>query len=211
MKTPRIAIIDYKMCNLFSVEHACRHLNADAFVTSSPEDVAAADAVVLPGVGAFKDAMDNLQTMGLVPEIRAAIRKGKPFLGICLGFQMLFTRSEEFGIHEGLDIFQGTVRAFPAAVGGKKIKVPHMGWSRISKAGSVDILSEVSDHDYMYFVHSFYVEPDDKSIIATTSEYEEFEFCSSVASESVYACQFHPEKSGDQGIKLLESWIRKIQ
>lgn len=211
MKTPRIAIVDYKMCNLFSVEHACLHLGADAFISSSPKEIANADAVILPGVGAFKDAMDNLRTSGLIPIIRDSIKSGKPFLGICLGFQMLFTRSEEFGVHDGLGILNGTVRSFPVEIDGKKIKVPHIGWNQILKINSTSILSGINNNDYMYFVHSYYVEPEDKSIIATTSEYEGFQFCSSVASGSVYACQFHPEKSGIKGIKLLDSWIRKIQ
>ena len=201
-----IAIIDYGMGNLRSVQKGLERAGGEAVVTRDIGQIESARGVVLPGVGAFSACMQNLGNFGLIDPIRAAIRKKKPFLGICLGFQLLFSESEEFGPQEGLDLFSGKVVGFHA---GKELKVPHMGWNRLEKKIQSPFLEGVSSGDYVYFVHSFYVVPDDSSIIATTTDYGE-SFVSSIATESLFACQFHPEKSQELGLRILANFGRFV-
>ena len=201
-----IAIIDYGMGNLRSVQKGLERAGGEAVVTRDIGQIESARGVVLPGVGAFSACMQNLGNFGLIDPIRAAIRKKKPFLGICLGFQLLFSESEEFGPQKGLDLFSGKVVGFHA---GKELKVPHMGWNRLEKKIQSPFLEGVSSGDYVYFVHSFYVVPDDSSIIATTTDYGE-SFVSSIATESLFACQFHPEKSQELGLRMLANFGRFV-
>ncbi|HEX5019025.1 MAG TPA: imidazole glycerol phosphate synthase subunit HisH [Candidatus Binatia bacterium] len=201
-----IAIIDYGMGNLRSVQKGLERAGGEAVVTRDIGQIESARGVVLPGVGAFSACMQNLGNFGLIEPIRAAIRKKKPFLGICLGFQLLFSESEEFGPQKGLDLFSGKVVGFHA---GKELKVPHMGWNRLEKKIQSSFLEGVSSGDYVYFVHSFYVVPDDSSIIATTTDYGE-SFVSSIATESLFACQFHPEKSQELGLRILANFGRFV-
>jgi len=201
-----IAIIDYGMGNLRSVQKGLERAGGEAVVTRDIGQIESARGVVLPGVGAFSACMQNLGNFGLIDPIRAAIRKKKPFLGICLGFQLLFSESEEFGPQKGLDLFSGKVVGFHA---GKELKVPHMGWNRLEKKIQSPFLEGVSSGDYVYFVHSFYVVPDDSSIIATTTDYGE-SFVSSIATESLFACQFHPEKSQELGLRILANFGRFV-
>lgn len=201
-----IAIIDYGMGNLRSVQKGLERAGGEAVVTRDIGQIESARGVVLPGVGAFSACMQNLGNFGLIEPIRAAIRKKKPFLGICLGFQLLFSESEEFGPQKGLDLFSGKVVGFHA---GKELKVPHMGWNRLEKKIQSPFLEGVSSGDYVYFVHSFYVVPDDSSIIATTTDYGE-SFVSSIATESLFACQFHPEKSQELGLRILANFGRFV-
>jgi len=201
-----IAIIDYGMGNLRSVQKGLERAGGEAVVTRDTGQIESARGVVLPGVGAFSACMQNLGNFGLIEPIRAAIRKKKPFLGICLGFQLLFSESEEFGPQKGLDLFSGKVVGFHA---GKELKVPHMGWNRLEKKIQSPFLEGVSSGDYVYFVHSFYVVPDDSSIIATTTDYGE-SFVSSIATESLFACQFHPEKSQELGLRMLANFGRFV-
>ena len=201
-----IAIIDYGMGNLRSVQKGLERAGGEAVVTRDIGQIESARGVVLPGVGAFSACMQNLGNFGLIEPIRAAIRKKKPFLGICLGFQLLFSESEEFGPQKGLDLFSGKVVGFHA---GKELKVPHMGWNRLEKKIQSSFLEGVSSGDYVYFVHSFYVVPDDSSIIATTTDYGE-SFVSSIATESLFACQFHPEKSQELGLRILANFGRLV-
>lgn len=201
-----IAIIDYGMGNLRSVQKGLERAGGEAVVTRDIGQIESARGVVLPGVGAFSACMQNLGNFGLIEPIRAAIRKNKPFLGICLGFQLLFSESEEFGPQKGLDLFSGKVVGFHA---GKELKVPHMGWNRLEKKIQSPFLEGVSSGDYVYFVHSFYVVPDDSSIIATTTDYGE-SFVSSIATESLFACQFHPEKSQELGLRILANFGRFV-
>jgi len=210
MVKPKIAIIDYKMCNLFSVEHACRYVGGDPIITTKPEDVRSADAVILPGVGAFHDAISNLRELGMDTAIIDVISGGIPFMGICLGFQLLFSSSEEFGTSNGLGVFNGAVRKFPRDVNGYTLKIPQMGWNSISINKESHILKGVNDDTYMYFVHSFYVLPEDNDIILTKTTYSDFEYCSSISDTNVFACQFHPEKSGEEGIKIYRNWVASI-
>lgn len=199
-----IAIIDYGMGNLRSVEKAFERVGFKAVVTRELGRIQAAHGVVLPGVGAFSACMENLNKFGLVEPICDLVRQKKPFLGICLGFQLLFSESEEFGMERGLDLFSGKVVGFRAE---SELKVPHMGWNRLEKKGDSAFLEGISGGDYVYFVHSFYVVPDDSSIIATTTDYGT-SFVSSIATDRLFACQFHPEKSQELGLRILANFGR---
>jgi len=201
-----IAVIDYDMGNLKSVSKALEHLGASVIVTRDVEQIRKASKVVLPGVGAFALCMENLKKYGLIDVIRESLKSGKPFLGICLGFQLLFEESEEFGVHAGLGFFKGRVKKFPANFHEKNLKIPHMGWNQISVQQETPYLKKVPEGSSVYFVHSYYVEPHDKSIIATTTDYG-FEFCSSVSQGKIFACQFHPEKSQQIGLLILENFV----
>ena len=192
-----IAIVDYGMGNLKSVEKGFKKVGIEATVTSNPKVVDDAKAVVLPGVGAFRDCIRNLTDLSLTEAVVTAINKGKPFLGICLGLQVLFSESEEFGTCKGLDIFRGKVVRFREG-----LKVPHMGWNTVKIINRPPILSEIEDNAYFYFVHSFYVVPEDQGIIATTTDYGTA-FTSMVWKDNVFATQFHPEKSQELGLKVL--------
>ena len=201
-----IAIIDYGMGNLRSVQKGLERTGCEAVITRDIGQIQSARGVVLPGVGAFSACMQNLGKFGLVEPIRVIVRKKKPFLGICLGFQLLFSESEEFGPQKGLDLFPGRVVGFHAD---KDLKVPHMGWNRLEKKIESPFLDGLSSGDYVYFVHSFYVVPSDSSIIATTTDYGE-SFVSSIATETLFACQFHPEKSQELGLRILANFGRFV-
>ena len=198
------AIVDYGMGNLRSVQKAFERLGHAAEVTRDPDRIATAPGVVLPGVGAFGACMANLTALGLVEPVKQAIAAGHPFLGICLGMQLLFDESEEFGPVAGLGILRGRVvrfRSDPA------LKVPHMGWNSIRKRRGVSALDGIDDGAYVYFVHSYYPVPADRDVVATTTPYGE-EFASSVARDNLFACQFHPEKSQQIGLRLLDNFVR---
>lgn len=202
-----IAIIDYGMGNLRSVQKAFERVGCQAQLLRDPQQIAGARGVVLPGVGAFNACMENLRRLGLVEVIQDGVRRKKPFLGICLGFQLLFSESEEFGLQKGLDLFPGKVVGFQPENG---LKVPHMGWNRIEKKKSTPFLDGVSGDDFVYFVHSYYVVPKDPSIVATTTDYGA-PFTSSIATDRLFACQFHPEKSQEVGLKILANFARFVQ
>jgi len=198
-----IAIIDYGMGNLRSIHKAFEHVEHPACVTRSPAAIADASHVVLPGVGAFPDCMRNLDRFNLIEPIHLAIRSGKPFLGICLGLQLLFTEGEEFGPHPGLAVLKGRVVRFPAGAHG--LKIPHMGWNQVRRVRPLALFSGIAEGAYFYFVHSYYVVPEDRDLVATTTSYG-LEFVSSIQQENLFACQFHPEKSQSAGLKLLRSF-----
>ncbi len=195
-----IAIVDYGMGNLRSVEKGFKKVGVDAVVTSSPKVIDDADAIVLPGVGAFRDCIRNLTDLSLTEAIGRSIEKGKPYLGICLGLQVLFSESEEFGRCRGLDIFRGRVVRFQI-----KEKVPHMGWNTIQIANRPPILSDIPDNSYFYFVHSFYVVPDDAGVTAATTDYG-VTFTSMIWKDNIFATQFHPEKSQELGLRILKGF-----
>jgi glutamine amidotransferase len=201
-----IAIIDYGMGNLRSVQKGLERVGFDALVTRDVGQIQSARGVVLPGVGAFSACMENLSKFGLIEPIREIVRQQKPFLGICLGFQLLFSESEEFGKQKGLDLFPGKVVGFHA---NGELKVPHMGWNRIAKAQDSPFLEGLATGDYVYFVHSFYVAPQDPTIVATTTVYGQ-SFVSSIATERLFACQFHPEKSQELGLRILANFGRFV-
>lgn len=195
-----IAIIDYGMGNLRSVEKAFLKVGVTAKVVSEAKALEDAMAIVLPGVGAFKDCMRNLEEKGLIESILKSIQKGKPYLGICLGLQVLFTESEEFGIYSGFDIFKGKVIRFQI-----DLKVPHMGWNTVKLVKKPPIFEGIKDETYFYFVHSYYVVPQNENIIAGTTDYE-ITFTSMIWKNNIFATQFHPEKSQEMGLKLLKNF-----
>jgi glutamine amidotransferase len=207
-----IAIIDYGMGNLRSVQKAFETVGHQAVVTRDPRAIADAGRVVLPGVGAFADCMANLEQYGLVEPIRKTIASGKPFLGICLGLQLLFTESEEFGLHKGLGVLQGRVKKFPFGGNGSapkgtggRLKVPHMGWNGVAIERAAPPLKGIASGEHLYFVHSYYVEPQDRSVVATMTDYG-LPFVSSVWRENIFACQFHPEKSQAAGLRIVKNF-----
>jgi glutamine amidotransferase len=202
-----IAIVDYGMGNLRSVAKAFERLGAAAEVTRDPERIASAPGVVLPGVGAFGACMANLTSLGLVQPVKQAIGAGRPFLGICLGMQLLFDESEEFGPVAGLGVLRGRVVRFPLS---HDLKVPHMGWNAVRIVRRAPALAGIDDGDYVYFVHSYYPVPADPAVVATTTGYG-IEFASSVARDNVFACQFHPEKSQRVGLRILENFIGVVR
>lgn len=199
---PLIAIIDYGMGNLRSVQKGLERVGFPAEVTRDATRIEAAAGVVLPGVGAFGACMDNLRTYGLIDTVRHVISRGTPFLGICLGMQLLFEESEEFGPVPGLGIFPGRVVRFPDM---SDLKVPHMGWNQIRKLQNPPHLRGIDDGAFVYFVHSYYVVPTDPDLTATTTEYG-IEFTSAIARDNVFATQYHPEKSQAVGLKILENF-----
>jgi glutamine amidotransferase len=202
-----IAIIDYGMGNLRSVQKGFEKVGFEAVVTSDPKVVLEAERIVLPGVGAFPDCMRNLEQGGFVDPLLKVLQEGRPFLGICLGLQLLFTESEEFGTHKGLNVIPGRVVRFPEgmAEGDEELKVPHMGWNQLSVKRRPPAFEGISDGANFYFVHSYYVQPEDASVIATTTSYG-IEFCSSIWKENIVATQFHPEKSQDKGLAILRNF-----
>lgn len=197
-----IAIIDYGMGNLRSVYKAFEAVGHQAVVTRDARVIGNASHVVLPGVGAFGDCMANIEQYGLVEPIHTAIKSGKPFLGICLGLQVLFSESEEFGFHKGLDIISGKVRRFAVD---PTLKVPHMGWNEVNYQRTCPLFEGIADGSHWYFVHSYYVDPTDKAVTATTTTYGNT-FASSIWRDNVVACQFHPEKSQAVGLRLIKNF-----
>lgn len=202
-----ITIIDYGMGNLRSVEKAVELFYSKVRVSSSAKDVFTSDKVILPGVGAFGKAMEELRKRDLIGAIRDIIKKGKPFLGICLGLQLLFSKSEEGGsLQHGLNILKGHVRRFRDADG---LKIPHMGWNGIkikNIESGTGILNGVPDGSFMYFVHSYFVEPTDKDIIICETDYG-YNFTSGIRKDNIYAFQFHPEKSQRRGLEIIKNFV----
>lgn len=203
-----IAIVDYGMGNLRSVEKGFLKVGADVRVTSDPKIISNSKGVVLPGVGAFRDCMASLERLDLLKLIKAEITKGKPYLGICLGLQILFSESEEFGFCKGMGVFRGKVQRFSfdnsarSPNAGSMLKIPHMGWNTVRIINDSPIFAEIPDNSYFYFVHSFYVSPEDKDIIAAKTHYG-IDFTSMIRKDNIFATQFHPEKSQQLGIKVL--------
>lgn len=205
----KVVIIDYQLGNLFSVKQACDTIGISAKISSQREDVLNADALILPGVGAFIEAMNNLKKFGLDTAIQEKVKNGTPIFGICLGQQLLFTESEEFGAGKGLDLISGVIKRFPEKLEERVIKVPHIAWNTIYKDSqdwSQSALSELSNNDFMYFIHSYYVKPSDDVCILTKTNYDGIEFCSSILKNNIFATQFHPEKSANKGISIYKNW-----
>ena len=202
-----IAVIDYGVGNLFSLSSSLRHLGFDCKVTGDSVDIISATHIILPGVGAFGDAMEKLKNTGLIPELKNQVKNGKPLLGICLGMQMLFEDSNEYGNHEGLSLLKGKIRPMDGDIktAGFNYKVPQMGWnSLILRKPECPVLSNISNGDYVYYVHSYYATDCDESI-AAGSDYGVF-VPGVVCSNNVYGTQFHPEKSSSVGLALLKSF-----
>jgi glutamine amidotransferase len=197
-----IAVVDYGMGNLLSVAKALESIGCSVSVTADPTVIESSSGLVLPGVGSFKDCMDNLGKQQLIEPIKRFITSRRPFLGICLGMQVLFSESEEFGHMKGLGVIPGRVVHFSAEAG---VKIPHMGWNSIRIVSDNPILRGISDGSYFYFVHSYYVVPDSPAVVASYTSHGT-EFVSSIYTGSIFACQFHPEKSQKLGLQLLQNF-----
>lgn len=216
----QVAIVDYGLGNLYSVKHACAHVGLQASITSSKTEILEADAIILPGVGAFGDAMRTLRTLDLVAVIHEFVDSGRPVLGICLGMQLLMTESHEFGRHEGMGIIDGQVVRFnDPRDGERRLKVPQIGWNAMYKITAPDVETDpwqgtlfdgVADGEPMYFVHSYRVQPSDPRVVLSISHYGGIQFCSGMQHRNVIACQFHPERSGPQGLRIYRNFATLI-
>jgi glutamine amidotransferase len=198
---PKIVIVDYGAGNLRSVARAVAHTGREPIVTSDPREVPAADALIVPGVGAAADTMRNLRATNMVEPIREYIASGKPFFGVCMGQQALLSVSEEGGEHECLGIVPGRVKKLP---GGQK--VPHMGWNQVRQTRSHPLFDGIPDESYFYFVHSYYPQPEDEEVVIGETEYG-VRFASVLARANIVATQFHPEKSGEMGLRMYENFL----
>ena len=198
-----IAIIDYGVGNLFSLTSSFKYVGADVTVTSDPEEIKKADKIILPGVGAFGDAIKKLKDTGLDKIVIEEANNGKPLMGICLGMQLLFEKSYEYGEHNGLGLLKGSVVPMENYMD-KSLKIPHIGWNALSIKKESPLFKYLKNGDHVYFVHSYFAKDCDESLLATT-EYGK-ELTAAVAYKNVYGCQFHPEKSGDIGLKILKAF-----
>ena len=198
-----IAMIDYDAGNIKSVEKALQELGTDVIITKDPQEILNADKVILPGVGAFGDAMNNLKKYGLDEVIHQVVEKGTPFLGICLGLQLLFERSDESPEAVGLGILKGEILRIPDAEG---LKIPHMGWNSLHLQNNGRLFKDLKENDYVYFVHSYYLKAEDEEIVKATTNYS-VNIHASVEKDNVFACQFHPEKSSDVGLQILKNFV----
>lgn len=197
------AIIDYGAGNLKSVQKALAHVGEESIITGEPEEILAADRVILPGVGAFGDAMENLRSRGLEEVICEAVRRRIPFLGICLGLQLLFESSEESPGVKGLGILKGKILRIPDQAG---LKIPHIGWNSLTLQNQGRLFEGLSGEPYVYFVHSYYLRAEDPGIVKASTEYSTH-IHASVEQGNVFACQFHPEKSGETGLQILKNFV----
>lgn len=204
-----IAIVDYGMGNLRSVHKAVERVGYDAQVTTKPQEVLNASKIILPGVGAFRDCMRNLEELRLLEPVINSIEAGKPFLGICLGLQLLFEESDEFGLHKGIGILPGRVTRFPEDIQDPETNqpypIPHMGWNTIEIKKEIPLFAGIENNSYFYFVHSYYALPKDPTDIAATTPYG-IEFACAVQHDNIFAVQFHPEKSQEVGLRLLKNF-----
>ena len=211
---PKVVVVDYGIGNLLSVSRAFLHCGADVTVTDDHKLIRNADRTVVPGVGAFGDCMDGLKRRGLIDPIKTAALSGRPFLGICVGMQMMLDGSDEFGFHEGLGLIPGRAKTISSAkADGGSRKIPHIGWNTLRRpAGGRDwhgsILDNIGDDDYVYFVHSFTADAADSQNCLAISDYDGHQVSAVVAAGAMYGCQFHPEKSGPIGLKIITNFIR---
>lgn len=208
MSAPRVAIVDYGMGNLQSVRYACEAVGIDAVVTDSPAVARASDGLILPGVGAFGDAMEALRRTGLADAILATVAAQRPLLGICLGMQLLCSESHEFGTHEGLGVVPGTVRSIASDARAGAVRVPHVGWAPVEPAAVPwcdTPMAHLESGTYLYFVHSFFADVADPTCVASTTRYGGLDFVSSFRVGNVFGCQFHPERSGPEGLEMYRT------
>lgn len=212
----KVAIVDYGLGNLFSINQVCEHLGMESVITADVKILADADALILPGVGAFADAMNNLKDNNLIEPLLEFVNSGRPFLGICLGMQLLFSESEEFGKHKGLDLMKGKVVRFPPTdENGEVNKVPQIQWNQVYKntdeIWANSPLRNIEDGAYMQFVHSYYTVPDDSNNVLSYTNYGGVSYASSVIQGNITGFQFHPEKSSTQGLKIYETWSNYVK
>lgn len=225
MVNPKVLIIDYGMGNLFNIERAIMHVGGSAEISDSPLKIASAERLILPGVGAFGKAMHELKNRGIIEALYAFIQTGRPFMGICLGMQLLLTESHEFGQYNGLNLISGkVVRLKGVADDGQQLKIPHIGWNKIDIPESVEkrksesnyhswdgtILQGLNSGSYFYFVHSFVCYLEDAKYVLAESIYGMDRFCSVVRKDNIYGCQFHPEKSGEEGLHIYRNYLFRI-
>ena len=205
----KVVIIDCQLGNLFSVKQACDAVGIYSEISSDFNEILNADALILPGVGAFIEAMNNLKKLDLVFAIKQKVSNGTPIFGICLGLQLLFTESEEFGAGNGLDLISGVIRRFPESHEGQNVRVPHIAWNTIYKSKQnweSSALNGIGENEFMYFIHSYFVKPDNDSVVLSLTNYDGIEFCSAIQQENIFATQFHPEKSANKGISIYKNW-----
>lgn len=213
MSKKKIVIIDYGHGNLYSINQACIHLGYSPIISSDQKDILSADSLILPGVGAFKVAMDELANKDLIEPIKEFVKKGNNMMGVCLGMQLLFETSEEFGINNGLGLINGDVKKFPSTFNEKKIRIPQIGWNKIFEERSLNKwkntpLEEITEEDYMYFIHSYYGNPSDTNDVLSYSYYQDIKYCTSVQKENVFGFQFHPEKSAEKGLTIYKNFLK---
>lgn len=213
MKSPRVAVIDYGVGNLLSVQRGLEFCGADVIISNKPDEILTSDHVVLPGVGAFGNAMQALERLDLPSIIDEVVKQGKPFLGICLGMQLLLDESEEFGIHQGLGLISGKVEAIPThAISGEALKIPHIGWNNLVEANNASWentwLKNNKSGDAMYFVHSFIAKPHHQEHRLADCLYGGHRMAAVIRKDNIMGCQFHPEKSGALGLKILRELLK---
>lgn len=213
MNKKKVVIIDYGHGNLYSINQVCIHLGYKPIISSDEKEILSADSLILPGVGAFKVAMDELANKDLIEPIKEFVKKGNNMMGVCLGMQLLFESSEEFGINKGLGLINGNVKKFPSSLNGKKIRIPQIGWNKIFEDKSINKwentpLKEITEEDYMYFIHSYYANPSDAKDVLSFSNYQDIKYCTSVHKENIFGFQFHPEKSAEKGITIYKNFLK---
>jgi glutamine amidotransferase len=208
----KVVIIDYGLGNLYSISQACSHLGFYPEVSADREKILKADSLILPGVGAFKVAMEHLISRKLVDVITEFANSERPLMGVCLGMQLLFEQSEEFGVHKGLGLIKGAIKKIPELYHSEKLRIPHIGWNRLFKESNDwknTPLEDISEEDFMYFVHSYYASPDNPEDILSSTLYENFKYCSSVQKNNIFGFQFHPEKSGEKGLSIYKNFLNR--
>jgi glutamine amidotransferase len=207
-----VVIVDYGLGNLYSIKQACIHVGYKPVISGNQEEILKAESLILPGMGAFDVAMSSLRKSDLIEVLNTYVASGKPLMGVCLGMQLLFTQSEEFGLHEGLGYIPGSVKRFPTDYNDVKLRVPNIGWCKIAPAlkpwGDTPLSSIDPISNHMYFVHSYYCKPEDDKNILSVSEYNGFEYASSVCKDNVWGFQFHPEKSGEEGVAIYQNFLK---
>jgi len=205
---PKVAIVDYALGNLYSIKHACERVGLESIITSSRDEILQADGVLLPGMGAYGEAMQTLHKLDLVTVLQDYMASGRPLIGICLGIQLLLTESYEFGNHKGLGIIEGAVIPLDHPhEGERELKIPQVGWNQLHALRSWNDtpLEDIPNNEYMYFVHSFVPKPQDVNVVLSTTNYGGVEFCSSIQQKNIFACLFHPERSGIAGLRIYQN------
>lgn len=206
----KVVIVDYGLGNIFSITQALKVNGCTPFVTNDRAEIQSADGILLPGVGAFGDAMSKLVELDLVNSLREQAEKGIPFLGVCLGLQLLFTTSEEFGSHQGLNLIPGTVLRFPNSFKDIPLNVPFVGWNFVDKKKDDAFLEGLDDNSKMFLVHSYYVEPEDASCVLGVCSYQGLRYPTIIRKGNIFGVQGHPEKSGPDGIQIYKNWLNSL-
>jgi glutamine amidotransferase len=213
MRKKNVVIVDYGHGNLYSINQACIHVGYNPIISSFQSDIVNADSLIFPGVGAFNVAMDQLKKKDLIEPIFEFVKKGNYMMGVCLGMQLLFETSQEFGINKGLGLIKGTVEKFPSELNGNKMIVPHIGWNNIQKNDELknwnsSPLVNINENDYFYFIHSYFTKPAEEENILSITQYKSLTFCSSVQKDNVFGFQFHPENSSEQGLSIYKNFLK---